>query len=199
MIPSCALFARCGQSGDLEGNDMRVRQGRAAGCAMAAIPQSEPAWTTRRTEEGGARDCSKAETKRMPDTDHIIERVPGYIRQAAGFRQFLRRGIDNSPGGWATIRTVHKLPRSTNMFRRGTLLDCDRIYYCRLRPPVRTSARHARTEYPCRKSIRMPAAPGRIYLPIRPPEAATACAAKSPGFADTDIWQLLSAPTACAG
>ena len=40
---------------------------------------------------------------------HTVEPVFGQIKEARGFRRFLRRGLDNVQGEWALICTVHNL------------------------------------------------------------------------------------------
>ena len=40
---------------------------------------------------------------------HTVEPVFGQIKEARGFRQFLRRGLNNVAGEWALLCTVHNL------------------------------------------------------------------------------------------
>jgi len=40
---------------------------------------------------------------------HTVEPVFGQIKEARGFRRFLRRGLDNVKGEWALLSTVHNL------------------------------------------------------------------------------------------
>jgi len=40
---------------------------------------------------------------------HTVEPVFGQIKEARGFRQFLRRGLENVTGEWALLCTVHNL------------------------------------------------------------------------------------------
>ena len=40
---------------------------------------------------------------------HTVEPVFGQIKEARGFRRFLRRGLENVSGEWALLCTVHDL------------------------------------------------------------------------------------------
>jgi IS5 family transposase len=80
----------------------RHQHGAAAPAARPAKPQSRVAAMAEKLRVAGHQGPYRLRNQ-------VVEPVFGQIKQARGFRQFLRRGLVQAQSEWALICTVHNL------------------------------------------------------------------------------------------
>jgi transposase len=75
----------------------------------AAAPEARPAQPQSRVAAMAAKLCSAGREGPYRLRKQVVEPVFGQIKQARGFRQFLRRGLAAVQSEWSLICTVHNL------------------------------------------------------------------------------------------
>src|SRR5271169_7127010 len=91
----------------------RHRHGAAAPEARPAKPQSRVAAMVEKLRGAGHEGPYRLRKQ-------VVEPVFGQIKQARGFRQFLRRGLTQVQGEWSLICTVHNLLAGQGAFGAAT-------------------------------------------------------------------------------